>query len=151
MGICKFISNSIGGICLAILIASQPAPVSAQASAMVVSYDMGGLVGSRQKQVQQLRQQGRRVEIRGRCYSACTMYLGLPNVCVHPRAVLGFHGPRGTKRPLQQDVFDHWSRVMSKDLQPQLRSWFMQTARHVKSGTMNLSGSRLIKMGYQRC
>ncbi len=31
------------------------------------------------------------MEIRGACYSACTIYLGNPNACFHPNAVLYFH------------------------------------------------------------
>ncbi|MCU0826609.1 MAG: hypothetical protein MUE52_04220 [Tabrizicola sp.] len=34
------------------------------------------------------------VRILGSCKSSCTMFLGMPNVCVSPDAVFGFHGPR---------------------------------------------------------
>lgn len=120
-------------------------------SALIVSYDMGGSIGLRQKNVRKLRRQKRRVEIRGRCFSACTMYLGLPDVCVTPNAVLGFHGPKGLAGPLVTDVFDHWSRVMARDLRPPLHNWFMQHARYVKSGVLKIKGSDLIDMGYKSC
>ncbi len=122
-----------------------------QKTAMVISHDMGGSIGARQRKVRKLRQKGQRVEIHGRCYSACTMYLGLRNVCVSPEAILGFHGPKGVAGPLQADVFDHWSRVMAHNLPGPLRQWFMQKARHVKSGTLKIDGATLIRMGYARC
>lgn len=132
----------------------SPQPLLAQPKsevALLVSYDMGGSIGLRQKKVRLLRRQKRRVEIRGRCFSACTMYLGLPDVCVTPNAVLGFHGPKGVIARLPTDAFDHWSRVMARDLRPPLHSWFMQHARHVSSGVLRVKGSTLIDIGYQRC
>ncbi|MEB8389326.1 hypothetical protein OO012_19085 [Rhodobacteraceae bacterium KMM 6894] len=126
---------------------AQPAAVSA----MIVSFDMGGSIQSRQTEVRKLRRTGQRVEIIGRCYSACTMYLGLSNVCVAPNAVLGFHGPKGVAGSLASDVFDHWSQVMARNMRKPLQVWFMQHARHVRSGVLKVSGSTLINMGYARC
>lgn len=34
----------------------------------------------------------RSIQIRGRCMSSCTFYLGAEDVCVTPDSVLGFHG-----------------------------------------------------------
>ena len=36
-----------------------------------------------------------KVEIAGRCDSACTIYLANPGTCVRATAVLGFHRPAG--------------------------------------------------------
>ena len=46
---------------------------------------------------ERLRDSGERVVIDGPCYSACTLALSIlppEQVCVTPRAVLGFHGAR---------------------------------------------------------
>ncbi len=139
---------------MCLLFLFQPQTLLAQsqsADTIIVSYDMGGSIGARQKKIRQLRLKRQRVEIRGRCYSACTMYLGLKNVCVSSDAVLGFHGPRGFTGRLPGDVFDHWSRVMVRNLREPLQVWFMQRARHVKSGVLFVSGTSLIQMGYARC
>jgi len=128
-------------------VAAQPAAVST----MIVSFDMGGSIQSRQTEVRKLRRTGQRVEIIGRCYSACTMYLGLSNVCVAPNAVLGFHGPKGVAGSLASDVFDHWSQVMARNMRKPLQVWFMKHARYVRSGVLKVSGSTLINIGYSRC
>ncbi len=75
-------------------------PVMAAPDApMIVTNDRGGLLGQRSAEIRALRSSGQRVELRGTCLSACTMYLGLANVCVSPSAPFGFHGPtRNGKR-----------------------------------------------------
>lgn len=141
-------------VALCCCLASAPLQLFAQAAPggpVVVSFDMGGSLQARQTKIRKMRHQGQRVEIRGRCYSACTMYLGLQNVCVDPDAVLGFHGPRGALGALPQDAFEHWSRIMSRDLRKPLQSWFMMQARYVTRGVLFVSGSKLIEMGYARC
>jgi len=40
-----------------------------------------------------LRDSGLPVEVTGNCYSACTFYLALPNLCAHPDAEFWFHAP----------------------------------------------------------
>lgn len=135
-------------------LATAPLQMIAQAElprTVVVSFDMGGSLQARQTEIRRMRQRGQRVEILGRCYSACTMYLGLPNVCVGPDAVLGFHGPRGAFGTLPQDAFEHWSRIMSRSLRQPLQTWFMMQARYVAQGTLFVSGAKLIEMGYVRC
>ncbi len=117
----------------------------------IVMRDPGGSLSVRQKEIRSLRRSGRRVELRGMCFSACTMYLALENVCVSRDAVFGFHGPRGLFGSLDRDAFEHWSQVMARDLREPLRGWFMAKARHVRSGVMKVRGSTLIEMGYPRC
>lgn len=124
---------------------------SSEATPIIVAYDMGGSLQARQDRLRKMRRNGQPVEIRGQCYSACTMYLGLRNVCVAPDALLGFHGPRGLTGRLATDVFDHWSQVMARDLRPPLHDWFMTRARYVTSGVVKVSGASLINMGYARC
>ena len=94
---------------------------------------------------------GQRVEILGTCLSACTMYLELPNVCVSPAAVFGFHGPSWYGKALSPDQFDRWSQVMARGYREPLKSWYLTTARYETSGYFRLSGSDLIGMGYPRC
>ena len=139
-------------ITLALSIHLEPVAAQSRTSvAKVVSFDMGGPIKSRRDEIRKLQRLGHRVEIRGQCFSACTMYLGLPNVCVYPDAVLGFHGPKAMAGTLPTDVFDHWSNVMARNLRKPLQTWFMQRARYVKSGVLRVSGATLINMGYARC
>jgi len=120
-------------------------------SVKVVRGDPGGLLAPRQAEVQRLRASGRRVELRGTCNSACTMYLGLENVCVDRRASFGFHGPSSYGRPLPATEFERWSRIMAEGYREPLKSWFLDTARHDISGHKRLSGAELIRLGYPEC
>lgn len=126
-------------------------PVKAQSTAMVIRNDRGGLLGQRSAEIRSLRAAGQRVELRGLCLSACTMYLSLPNVCVSPSAELGFHGPSRNGRPLPAAEFEHWSEVMARNYREPLRSWFMSEGRYIREGYFALSGAELIRMGYPRC
>lgn len=56
-----------------------------------VRIDPGGSVADRMQQFERIERSGHLFRIDGMCISACTMYLGLKNVCVAPRTVLGFH------------------------------------------------------------
>src|SRR3974390_2985434 len=63
-------------------------------AAVVLSDDIGGKMEEYNSKFQQLRRSGEAVVIDGKCYSACTMILGLlpPNrVCATSNAVFGFH------------------------------------------------------------
>lgn len=111
----------------------------------------GGYLARRSDRIAQMRSTGQRVEIRGTCISACTMYLSLPNVCITPGAVLGFHGPSENGRPLPPRDFEYWSQVMAANYAEPLRSWFMNTARYNTSGYYQISGAQLIRMGYPQC
>ena len=55
---------------------------------VIVERDSGGLVSSYQKAVIQYNLENRRVEIRGSCNSACTLALGVKNVCVGKGAII---------------------------------------------------------------
>lgn len=140
---------AFGAVALSMLLLPAP-PVAGQTAKLVWS-DLGGSLGARQSEIRELRRSGRRVELRGTCHSACTMYLSLPNACVDPAADFGFHGPQGLLGPLPRDVFEHWSEVMSRDLRQPLRDWFMTKARHQRSGVLRVSGVQMIGMGYPRC
>lgn len=121
------------------------------AGVRVVQRDRGGYVGARGREIERMRREGERVEIRGICLSACTMYLDLPNVCVAPDAVLGFHGPSDHGRPLSPERFERWSREMARHYREPLYSWYMKKARYETQGYFSLRGAQLIAMGYPRC
>lgn len=117
----------------------------------VVRSDPGGLIGIRDREVQRLRASGDRVELRGTCNSACTMYLGLDNICIDRRASLGFHGPSSYGKPLPAAEFERWSQIMARNYREPLKSWFLDTARYDITGQKRLSGAELIRLGYPEC
>ncbi|MGY9047847.1 MAG: hypothetical protein ACKVKF_12505 [Rhodobacterales bacterium] len=131
-------------------VAAQPRGLSD--NVLVIGTDRGGLLRARSQFVEELRRNGRRVEIRGElCLSSCTMFLGAADVCVNPRTVFGFHGPSYYGRKLPADQFEYWSQVMSKNFPPHLHSQFMKTWRYRIDGYVSITGVQLINMGYRSC
>ena len=60
-------------------------------SVIVIQDDRGGLIGDYIAKLMQARTIHARVEIRGKCFSACTLLAAAPDVCVGPEAEFGFH------------------------------------------------------------
>jgi hypothetical protein len=121
---------------------------------ILVVDDLGGAVEERMRQVDRMRAQGQGAAIPyGRCISACTLYLGLPDTCVGRSAVFGFHGPsartRGLGLPLGE--FDRVSHAMANYYPEPVRSWYLSTARHIIGTYYQVSGAQLISMGFREC
>jgi hypothetical protein len=127
-------------------------PASAQ-SVIRISNDPGGSLPARMQELQRLRSNGQKIEIRrGYCNSACTLYLGLPDTCVSESARFGFHGPQLATRGLKMlpKDFERWSRTMADHYPSQLRGWFLQKGRYSKD-VVTIKGAQLIQMGVPRC
>lgn len=119
--------------------------------AHVVTYDSGGSVMARYQEINEFRLKGTRVEVRGQCMSACTMYLGLPNTCVSPSAIFGFHGPRdaGQNQPMPNSFA---AKLMAAHYPGDLQAWFLAEAQYLPGNSVaRLSGKQLISMGISRC
>ena len=61
---------------------------------IVIRQDPGGRIGSYLEAAARIRAHGQRVVVDGPCLSACTLIIAAvprENVCVTPRAMLGFH------------------------------------------------------------
>lgn len=121
--------------------------------ALVVVRDNGGLLEERMRHLSALRRSGQRVEIRGQCVSACTLYLGLPRTCVSPDTVMGFHGPQSELYgiALPPAEFEYWSRVMADHYPAPLRRWFLAEGRHEIMGVHRIRGRELIRLGVPEC
>ena len=148
-------SGAIGvvfAIALVMLIAGALFGVSrALGGTTVINNDQGGLIRERADEIAQMQADGERVEIRGWfCYSSCTMYLSLDDLCVTPRTRFGFHGPSYYGKPLSPDRFAYWANVMANHYPEPIRSWFLSTVI-VKKATTVLMGSELIRVGFEAC
>lgn len=131
---------------------AAPADTRVSAQVHVIGNDQGGALRARLAEVQRIRARDERVEIRGQvCHSACTLYLGVRDVCVLPATRFGFHGPVYRDRPIARERFDHWSRAMAAHYPPEIADWFMHTARHVAGGYLVRTGAELIRLGVSRC
>lgn len=128
------------------------APTLAQ-DRIIIDMDRGGSLEIRLAEIADLRRSGQSVEISGECDSACTMYLGLPQTCVHPSAILGFHGPQSQMYGigLPPDEFEYWSQIMGSHYPPTLRRWYLSKGRNLTVGIYQIRGPDLIRMGARPC
>jgi hypothetical protein len=78
-------------------LSAEPVPSKATiTSVKVIDHDPGGNVATRIKEIEGLIKNGTKVEIRGNCWSSCTLYTKLietDQFCVYPSASLHFHAP----------------------------------------------------------
>lgn len=137
------------GLAALMLVAGLAQGVSAQQSTIVVRNDMGGSVRERVFNMAVMQLSGQRVQVRGQCMSACTMYLGLgPAMCVTPNAVFGFHGPHMAAGRTDPVAISRATEQMATQYPEPIRSWFLREARHVSGNTvLRVSGAELIRLG----
>lgn len=114
----------------------MPAPV-------VVTKDVGGFVSEYEAQTALYRATGREVRLH-ECRSACTLALGLPNVCVYPDSILKFHQAydprtRQTDFHVSQQLFDSYPAAVRARLGGLTRDYRV------------LRGSELIALGIKNC
>lgn len=111
--------------------ARQSATVSSKGP-IVIRDDDGGNVTGYVMRRDELANSGRRVEFRGYCASACTLLMTIPNACVAPDALIGFHAPHfiasGKPAPIMNQlmaryyragVLNRWNAVWSRSTKMQ--------------------------------
>ena len=146
-----FIAAAFTAFCTLPVYAAKPRP-STPGATIVIRSDMGGSVRARFNEIQEINRLKQRVEIRnGGCMSSCTMFLGVQNVCVTPRAVLGFHGPYRFGSKLTSAEFEEWSRVIAAHYPQAIRDWYLQKARYNTYTPLKITGTELIRLGVPRC
>lgn len=140
-----------------VLVVAAVAALSSSAVAqgpavVVIRDDPGGEIPARIHQMAELRAEGVKVELRGSlCASACTLLLGLDDVCVDRQTRFAFHGPSHYGTPLPPESFEYWSSFMARQYREPIRTWFMTTARFTITGYSTLTGADLIRYGYPAC
>ena len=160
-GTARLIKVSAAGVAMlaaTIGFAATPQQTAAQTqisyatNPLVVRNDRGGLLRERLREIGQLRQQSRPVEIRGSvCFSTCTMFLGLPQTCISPNTTFGFHGPSSYGRALDPATFNRASEVIASYYPAPLRQWYMETGRFKVRTVYRIKGREIIQMGVRQC
>src|SRR4051794_79927 len=115
------------------------------------SPDLGGHIRAYVAAIAHLNRTGAAKVISGVCASACTMYLGVRNVCVEPDAELWFHAAH---LPGEDRADPLGSLKMLSYYPRKVRGWAIQTGALEKTkwdGTKVLTGRQLIQMGIPRC
>ncbi|MEL6913598.1 MAG: hypothetical protein AAFP13_03780 [Pseudomonadota bacterium] len=146
------------GVALSIALLGAPEQASAQSNIsltqdpLVVRNDRGGRLLTRIRQLTELREQSRPVEIRGNiCYSTCTMFLSLPTTCISPDTTFGFHGPSSWGRALDPATFNRASEIIAAHYPEELQGWYMETGRYRIRSVYRIRGEEIIDMGVRAC
>ncbi len=109
---------------------------------------MGGKVIDYQKRIESMR--GQDVRIRGKAFSAATMYLKI--ACVYPSAKLAFHSPSNASgertrfTPLVESI-------MVGHYPPEIADWYYENAQHLvgASNYAVMTGAEAIALGARPC
>ena len=121
--------------------ASQQTSLQTKVSANLVQvrHDRGGNVIEYMRDVTRLRMSATRVEISGRCDSACTLLLSLPPelLCIRDNANFGFHKAYGASRDMNEWATD----MMWKSYPIWVKDW-LKARGGMRDG--------VIRMGYSR-
>ncbi len=89
---------------------------------VVAASDEGGLLGEYVEKYRAMAARGDRLVVDGACYSACTLALGIVDVCATPRASFGFHMAQSVTLFGYFPSY-YWSRYMMAYYPPEIRAW----------------------------
>jgi hypothetical protein len=121
---------------------------AALAAGSSVGYGMGGQFSRFDPVVQQYNQSGELFRIEGLCRSACTLFLGIKNVCVERSASLAFHAGHDRGRQVVARLSDH----MLNAYNARLRSYLVANHAMETLAFHTVSGRDIIeKFGYREC
>ena len=119
---------------------------------LILGLHLGGNITDGAGMVNVLNQLHCAVQITENCASACTLLLGVADVCVAPDATFLFHGPVGSSGPLPRRNFDRVSQLMADHYPPALAEWFMRTGRGTPGDRplYQISGAQIITYGWAK-
>ena len=121
---------------------------------VVIKYGQGGRVDEHISQFAIYRNTGANVEVRGPCYSACTMlttYIEREKLCIAPGAFMAFHAVRGMERR-QYMAAD--TQLYYSNLPQHIRDWIDGNGGWQAlplDGFWTMYDRELWAMGYPRC
>ena len=122
-------------------------------STIVLQYEPGGIIGEHMKRWRELAQSGDDVEIRGPCFSACTLIVGYvpkERLCFGDYASLQFHAAREADGKMSE--WATWS--MFSNYPNDIRNWLKARGGVPKMTVANfweLRAEELWNMGYHKC
>jgi hypothetical protein len=91
---------------------------------------------------------GQSFRIEGRCQSACTLFLGIRNVCIEPAAQLLFHAGHDKQRNITAKSTNH----MLAAYKPKLRQYLVSNHYMDTLAFHTISGRDMVdKFGYKAC
>jgi hypothetical protein len=120
---------------------------------VVVDWDLGGRVDLFIARTQEYRATNRRIVIRGKCSSACTLALSLPNTCVEPSASMGFHAARWLENDTSVPPRQRGQRapVETEQMWSSYPAAVQRRLGGLGADMVYLSGRELISLGVPAC
>jgi hypothetical protein len=132
------------GVVMVLLSTSIPALAVGSSQA----YGRGGWFEQFDPIVRQYNQSGEQFRIEGHCQSACTLFLGIRNVCIARSASLLFHAGHDRQRNISPSATKH---LMSA-YNGRLRAYLAANRVMETLAFHTISGSDMIaKFGYREC
>lgn len=121
---------------------------------VVMTFGNGGRIVEHRLTFEGYFRSGTKVELRGPCYSACTLllaYMEKANLCVAPGAFMAFHAARGEKK---HDYMVGETRAMYESYPPEVRRWIDHNGGWHNlplDGFWTMYDHTLWALGYPRC
>jgi len=121
---------------------------------VIIKYGQGGVVAEHNLRFAAYRNRKSKVEIRGPCYSACTLitaYVSKDNLCIAQGAFLAFHAVRSKAT---NEIMSAATALMYWQQPGDIRSWIDRTGgyQHLPlDGYWIMHDTELWAIGYPRC
>ena len=115
---------------------------------VVVVQDSGGIVSRYEDMVAKYISEGRRIEIRGMCSSACTLVLTSPNACVAKNGEAAWHQAFDSET---HDVLPQVTKRMIQNLPPKLREYLDGRIQRDYTPATILGYEQLTTLGVKSC
>jgi len=136
-------------VCLILLPALCWTSTAAFAAGSSAGYGNGGPSSRFDPIVQQYNQTGELFRVQGRCQSACTLFLGIRNVCIERSATLLFHAGHAMNT---QKILPWATEHMLNAYNARLRDYVVSHGYMETIAFHPISGRDMIqKFGYREC
>jgi hypothetical protein len=135
------------------VIAVKPAPLVVP-ERIVITYGAGGVIRDHHRKYQEYVDGGKTVEIRGPCYSACTLitaYFGKDKLCIAEGAFLAFHAARTART---HEILPYETERTYWEQPTHIRDWIDRNGGWNKlplDGYWTMYDRDLWAMGYPKC
>jgi hypothetical protein len=133
----------------------KPLPLEGRTpDVVVIKYGQGGIVAEHKLRFADYRRTRAKVELRGPCYSACTMlttYIEPENLCIAEGAFMAFHAVRSSERKeyMENETFLYFLNL-PRPIQQWLNKYGSWQALPV-DGFFYMRDHELWAMGYPQC
>ena len=112
---------------------------------VIINHSPGGLVLAFEDQLAKWQKANTKVIIRGNCWSACTLFLRLENVCAEPSASFHFHAPFTLDRFWGKVVSPVGAANMLSQYPPKVREWIVEKGG-LTEDWLHLAGPKMVEL-----